>query len=83
MISEAKRIRIIRAILGWETRELAAKVGVTPGTVTGWEHGRSVPQRAPRMALNEICRLQGIAIMPSGYPMLTDDLYEKVEGPAK
>jgi transcriptional regulator with XRE-family HTH domain len=74
VIDEATRIRVIRAILGLESQAFAAKIGVTPCTMSNWEKGRSTPQRAFRKKLSELCEEHKICFLPSGCPVLQEDL---------
>lgn len=74
IIDDAARVRVILAILGWESRELAAKIGVTPSTMSNWVKGRSTPQREKRAALAQLCQMRGICFLPSGMPVPQSDL---------
>ena len=74
MISEDQRVRVIRAILGWESRAFAEKIGVTPNCVTNWEKGRSVPQEKHRNSLAKICEENRIVFDESGIPYQIDRL---------
>jgi DNA-binding XRE family transcriptional regulator len=78
-ISEATKIRVIRALTGMKTHEFATKLGVTPQTVTGWERGRFMPQKEFRIKLGEVCDKLGIGFMPSGMPCPVSDLYQAQE----
>jgi DNA-binding XRE family transcriptional regulator len=69
MIDDACRIRVIRAILGLNSRSFAARVGISPTTMTAWEQGRSTPQSAKRQELAKICHQERIAFLPSGFPV--------------
>jgi DNA-binding transcriptional regulator YiaG len=73
-ITEATRIRVIRALLGVSSRELAARIGITPNSLTSWEHGKSTPQREKRKALAAICQENGIAFLVSGCPVPMGDV---------
>jgi ribosome-binding protein aMBF1 (putative translation factor) len=68
VITDAVRIRVIRALLGISSKDLARRVGVTQGVVTGWEKGRYCPQRKNRAALAQICEDAKIMFMPNGMP---------------
>jgi transcriptional regulator with XRE-family HTH domain len=72
MIDDATRIRVVRALLGITSQEFAARVGVTPGIVTGWEKGRYTPRKKSRLVLAEICEREKIAFLPSGMPVPMD-----------
>jgi len=74
MVDDARRIRVIRALLGLTSREFASRVGVTPGVITGWEKGRFTPQRKSRIALAEMCQKAQIMFLPSGMPVPAEDL---------
>ena len=73
MISDACRIRVVRALMGLTSRDFAAKIGVTPGVVTSWEKGRYTPQRRSRTRLAEICHEAKIMFLPSGMPVPSED----------
>ena len=81
MISEAKRIHIIRILLGMDAKTFAATLGVCPNTITGWEHGRNEPVRSKRKQLSELCRKHKIAFLPSGMPVPKEELYASPEEP--
>ena len=74
IIDDAARVRIVRAILGIESREFAAPLGISAGTMTSWERGRSAPQREKRKALAAICQENSICFLPSGMPVPQSDL---------
>jgi transcriptional regulator with XRE-family HTH domain len=73
VIDDAIRIRVIRALLGISGKELARRVGVTQGVVTGWEKGRSAPRTQSRTALAKICQEHKIMFLPSGFPVPAED----------
>ena len=68
MISEAKRVRIIRTLVGMNAKTFAAKLGVDAQTVSNWENGRRVPAGRGRKALGELCVAEGITFTESGMP---------------
>lgn len=74
MVSEQARIKIIRSLLNIESRELAKRVGVLPGSVTGWETGKTSPQGKNRIAIAKLCQENEIAFLPSGMPIPFEDL---------
>jgi transcriptional regulator with XRE-family HTH domain len=74
VIDDAIRIKVIRALLGISGKELAKRIGVTPGVVTGWEKRRFAPQRRSRAALAQICQENKICFLPSGMPCPAEDL---------
>ena len=74
IIDDSAKIRVIRAMLGMESREFAAKLGISAGTMTSWEKGRSTPQREKRKVITEICQKYRIGFMPSGMPVPIDDI---------
>ena len=53
-------VKQIRAELNISTAELAAKCGVSPRTVEGWEGGKPLPNRA-RMMMHRVKSRQVIA----------------------
>lgn len=65
---DATRIRVIRAMLGIDSKSFAAKVGVRPETMSGWEHGHYTPQPSKREELAKLCSEHGIGFTPSGFP---------------
>jgi transcriptional regulator with XRE-family HTH domain len=79
MVSDATRIRVLRALIGATSKEFAARVGVTPGVITSWEKGRATPQRDSRRELSKICQEENIMLMPSGMPVPAEDLLPKQE----
>ncbi len=74
IVDDATRIRVIRALLGMESREFAKILGISNGTITSWEKSRSTPQREKRKALAELCQKHGICFLPSGAPVFQSDL---------
>ena len=67
--TDAVRVRVIRAILGWSSKAFAESIGVSAGTLTAWEKGRTSPQGSRRDALAELCRQHSIGFTPTGYPL--------------
>lgn len=74
MVSDAQRIRVIRALLGLQVQQFAALVGVTKTVVTNWEKGRNSPQRKFQKNLSELCQKERIMFLPSGMPCPAEDL---------
>jgi DNA-binding transcriptional regulator YiaG len=68
MTTDAQRIRVIRALIGMNSKDFAAKLDVCAGTLTAWERGRATPTVTKRMELAELCQEHGIAFTPSGFP---------------
>ncbi len=79
MVDDARRIRVIRALLGLTSRAFAARMGISVGCVTSWEHGRATPQREKRKELAAFCQKEGIAFLPSGMPVPSIDLLPSQE----
>ena len=73
-VDDSARVRVIRALLGIDSRTFAKTLSVSPGTVTAWEKGRSTPTRAKRNELAQFCQKNGIAFLPSGMPVPRVDL---------
>jgi DNA-binding XRE family transcriptional regulator len=73
-INDATRVRIIRAMLGVDSKTFAKQLNVCAATLTSWEKGRSSPQGANKDALAEICLDAGIGFSPTGYPMPMADV---------
>lgn len=69
VIDESTRMRVIRAIIGWDMKKMSQRMDVNPNTVTNWERGRSVPNGSNRKVLAEICAEHNIGIRPDGYPV--------------
>lgn len=67
-LDDSTRIRVIRALIGLDSKSFAVRLGVCAGTLTAWEKGRSAPQGTKRQALAELCQEHGIGFMPSGMP---------------
>ena len=68
-IDDATRVRVIRALLGMNSRQFAKHVGISPGTLTAWERSRSTPQADKRKVLATICQQNGLCFLPSGMPV--------------
>jgi putative zinc finger/helix-turn-helix YgiT family protein len=47
-------LRLIREVIGLPAKELAALLGITPETVSRWEHGRLTPGRQTLAVLAEL-----------------------------
>ena len=77
MINDATRIRVIRALIGISSKELAARLEVTQGVITGWEKGRSSPRQKSRSRLEQLCEEHNIMFLPNGYPVLADEFLPK------
>lgn len=75
MIDEPTRIRVIKAILGMDSKAFANAVGVAQNTVTTWESGRSVPSHESRVAIKALCDSKGIVFRKDGLSVeLTSDI---------
>jgi len=74
ILDDAFRIRVIRSMLGLNSKSFAARLDVCAGTLTAWERGRTAPQGAKRQELYELCRENGIAFSPSGMPFPIADV---------
>lgn len=74
ILTDAHRIRIIRALLGWDSKTFAARLGVCAGTMTAWERGRSSPQGPKKQELAELCQENQICFLPSGMPVPLSDV---------
>lgn len=59
VIDEPTRIRVIKAILGMDSKAFAKAVGVAQNTVTTWESGRP-PSHESRKAIKTLCDDFGI-----------------------
>lgn len=79
IISEGKRIRIVRVMLGLNSSQFADKIGVQVSTLSLWENGHSSPARDRRERLAELCQSSGIAFLPSGFPIPISDLVSPKE----
>lgn len=73
-ITEATRIRLVRALIGMDSKTFAARLGVCPATLTGWEKARSEPRGENRQALAELCQEHGIGFSPTGFPFPVADV---------
>ncbi len=47
-------LRELRDLRGWSQATLAAKIGVSPGSVYNWERGRTRPRRRDVLLLGEL-----------------------------
>lgn len=72
MVDEATRIRVIRAILGWDKKTMQKRLKVSQNVIRYWESGTNVPNSRSRKVLAEICNEHHIAIRPDGYPVPVD-----------
>lgn len=80
MTPESTRIRVIRAYLGMTSAAFAARLGISAGTLTAWERGRSAPRGSKRDTLAALCQESGLALLPSGFPApLVDAILFKVK----
>jgi len=61
----AESIRSLRARLGMTRKQFAALLDVSPGSIFGWETGRTVPRGASRERLAEI-RKKGVRSVRAG-----------------
>jgi transcriptional regulator with XRE-family HTH domain len=52
-----ERLKAHRVRLGLSPRKLAAKLGVDPGTIGGWERGKHKPAKTVRRLLEELLNL--------------------------
>lgn len=80
MIDDAMRVRVVRSILGMDSKTFALKVGISAGTLTAWEKGRLTPQAGKRQKLARVCQEYKIAFLPSGYPVPAVDVLMFKEG---
>ena len=74
-ITDSQRIRVIRAIIGMDSKTFAAELSVSAGTLTSWEKGRSTPQPQKRHQLAKLCQRHGLMFMPSGFPVPASDCF--------
>ena len=71
-VNEATRLRLIRALLGMESKAFSARIGVCAATITNYERGRSAPTEKTRETLQKLCEAHGIWFTPEGYPVPRD-----------
>lgn len=76
MISDAVRIRVIRAIIGMTSESFAESVGASVNSVTNWEKGRTHPQQVHRVRLGMLCQKYRLCFLPSGMPVPMDDVIQ-------
>ena len=69
MVTDAQRIRVIRAYMGLESQVFADKLGVSRVTLTAWEAGRSVPGLRGGAALAKVMKKAKLVLRPDGYPV--------------
>lgn len=79
MISEAIRLKIVRAILDMNQREFARAIGASNASVCCWEAGKTSLSRATRVRLHELCEASGIMFLPTGYPILKSEIMPVAE----
>jgi DNA-binding transcriptional regulator YiaG len=82
-INDATRVRIIRAMLGVDSKTFAKQLNVCAATLTSWEKGRSSPQGAKKDLLSEICNEAGIGFTPTGCPLPMADVMMFKPGEAR
>ncbi len=69
MISESQRVRTIRAIMGPSSTAFAAKLGVSPNTLTNWEKSKTVPGIRGCKALARVMKKAKLVLGPGGMPV--------------
>lgn len=74
IINDGTRVRVIRALLGMDSKSFAKKLNVCAATLTSWEKGRSSPQGDNKNALAKICSEAGIGFTPTGCPLPMADV---------
>lgn len=67
-VSEAVRIRVVRAFLGMDSKSFAARLGTCAASVTNWEKGRTTPTPRKRKELEKLCETHRIWFSPEGWP---------------
>ena len=73
LLDDATRIRVIRALIGMNSKTFAAELSISAGTLTAWERSRSTPQPQKRHELAKLCQKHGLCFMPSGFPVPASD----------
>jgi len=66
MALSAPQCRAARALLDWTQSELAARAGVSPGTVRGFEVGRHALHRASAAAIRRAFEAEGLVLLDPG-----------------
>jgi transcriptional regulator with XRE-family HTH domain len=74
IVNDARRVRVIRAMLEMGSKEFADAIGIGASTLWSWESGRSAPNPEKRDRLQSFCRENGIALSPGGYPFPASEL---------
>jgi DNA-binding XRE family transcriptional regulator len=69
MIDEATRVRTIHAFTGLNSTAFAAKLGVSPNTLTNWEKAKTVPGIRGCKALAKVMKKAKLVLLPSGMPV--------------
>ncbi len=62
----APQCRAARALLDWTQAGLAARAGVSPGTVRGFEAGRHALHRATAAAIRQALEAAGVVFLDPG-----------------
>jgi ribosome-binding protein aMBF1 (putative translation factor) len=75
VFDEGARIRVIRALLGLNMQDFAARLGVGHRTLTNWERYGHTPQPDNRAEIEALCRHSGIAFTSFGYPIPADMIH--------
>lgn len=63
MLPTATQCRAARALLDWTQADLAARAGVSPGTIRGFESGRRTLHRATASAIRQALEAAGVALL--------------------
>jgi DNA-binding transcriptional regulator YiaG len=74
MVTDSRRIRLIRAYLGDSSAEFAKRCGVSTVTITNWEKGRKKPGLIAGTTLAKIIKQAKLILLPSGYPVPISDV---------
>lgn len=74
------RLKAARTGAGLTRRQLAAKIGVHPGTVAKWERGEAEPSRGFRKQIRTFLRRRGEGPRPGGQPTRFAQSHTRNEG---
>jgi transcriptional regulator with XRE-family HTH domain len=69
IVDSSTQLRVIRAFLGMDCHSFAARLGISAGTATAYEDGKTAPLGPTRQVLAKLCQEHGIGFLPSGMPV--------------
>jgi transcriptional regulator with XRE-family HTH domain len=74
VITQGKRIKLLRVLVDMDRKQLAEALGINRSTVSNWEQDLTFPTRPVRERLDRFYEQRGIVVLPSGMPVFRDDI---------